>query len=214
VDNIVTNSIDLSLSLAEIPQSALEESRIYASRHEMIKDLPKHATIIEVGVAYGDFSEHLIKTCQPHTFIGVDHFGFEKFPEVWGQSPKLRLGGQSHEEFYLDRIRKIQETVDFEYIHMPGNSSEMILKSPLFDIAYIDAGHSYEEVAIDLKATLLKLKPGGHIVFNDYIWRDTHNANIYGVVEVANNLIAKGGFKVKGLALNPKLFNDLWIQQV
>lgn len=214
MEMIRTERIAISEEFHAIPADALTEAKIYESRFAMLNDLPKNLSFIEVGVAYGDFSEEIIKKCTPAKFIAVDHFGFESFPEIWGESPSIRFKGLSHEEFYKNRISELQKIYNFEYLHLPGNSAEMVLRGPNFDIAYIDAGHSFEDVALDTKSVISKLNSHGHIIFNDYIWRDTHNANIYGVVRVANKLIAEGGFKVRGLALNPKMFCDLWIQKI
>lgn len=211
---IQTVPISIAQEFHAIPEQALKEAKIYESRYTMLNDIPKNQIFIEVGVAYGDFTKEIIEKCTPTKFIAVDHFGFESFPEIWGESPSVRFQGKTHEEYYKNRISNLQKENHFEYLHLAGNSAEMVLRGPNFDIAYIDAGHSYEDVALDTKSVLTKLNPGGHIIFNDYIWRDTHNANIYGVVRVANKILAEGGFTVRGLALNPKMFCDLWIQKL
>jgi hypothetical protein len=96
---------------------------------------------------------------------------------------------------------------------MAGPSAKMVLQSDGFDFAYIDAGHSYEDVELDTRAVIRKLRDKGNIFFNDYIWRDTFNGGLYGVVRTVNQLVNEGGWEVKGLSLNPMMFCDIWIQK-
>jgi Methyltransferase domain len=201
-------------TIPQIPGNAMQDAKLYPSRHDMLKALPRNQCVIEVGVAYGDFSEVIVKELRPKSFIGVDHFGLEKFPLVWGVNPKETLGNLTHENFYQTRMERLSEEFNFEYIHKAGKSAKMISDCESFDFAYIDAGHEYEDVERDTRAVIQKLAPGGHIFFNDYIWRDTFHGGLYGVVKTVNQLVSEGGWIVKGLALNPMMFCDIWVQKI
>jgi hypothetical protein len=205
--------LDFSDAIAPINADAMRNARLFSSRHEMIKALPKNQDVVEVGVAYGDFSVDLVTELMPRKFIGIDHFGLEKFPLVWGKNPRETLGDLTHEVYYKNRMQKLSNDLDFEYVHMAGPSAKMVLQSDGFDFAYIDAGHSYEDVELDTRAVIRKLRDKGNIFFNDYIWRDTFNGGLYGVVRTVNQLVNEGGWEVKGLSLNPMMFCDIWIQK-
>lgn len=210
---IVVPALNFSDSVPGIPKSAMENARLFSSRHEMIKELPTQNSVIEIGVAYGDFSEDIVRAIRPRKFIAVDHFGLEKYDLVWGEDPRKRLGKLTHEDFYRQRMESLAKELNFTYEHKAGNSAKKILEVSAFDFAYIDAGHSYEDVELDTRATILRLNEGGHIFFNDYIWRDTFNGGVYGVVRTVNQLVNEGGWEVRGLALNPMMFCDIWLQK-
>ena len=49
-------------------------------------------------------------------------------------------------------------------------------KSILADIVYIDAGHEYESVKLDVDVFWRLLKPGGYMIFDDYAWAGVKQA--------------------------------------
>lgn len=70
---------------------------------------------------------------------------------------------------------------------LKGNSFDILSSLPdsFFDMIYIDAGHSYNEVYNDLKLSLSKLKIGGFLCGHDY------NLNLYPQVFTAVNDFCK-----------------------
>ena len=59
-----------SLGAEQLPESLLVHSKVVGSREQVLKYLPKGGTAIEVGVAYGDFSEKIINEINP-AILGV-----------------------------------------------------------------------------------------------------------------------------------------------
>ena len=51
--------LDFSDAIAPINADAMSNARLFSSRHEMIKALPKNQDVVEVGVAYGEISASL-----------------------------------------------------------------------------------------------------------------------------------------------------------
>jgi hypothetical protein len=207
------NEISYEYTTVGLPKEATQGAKLYASRLDMLSDMPKKLSIAEVGVAYGDFSEALVKELRPIKFLGIDKFGWENVKEIWGENPKLRFSGQSHEEFYFNKMSLLSQELNFEFTQMRGDSNKKLLESKGLDLIYIDAGHKYEDVESDTRAAIKALNPRGHIVFNDYIWRDTFHSEMYGVIKTVNQLVSEGGWKVKGFALHPMMFCDIWIQR-
>src|SRR5262245_1250326 len=58
----------------DIPQRALRGAKLYSDRYTLIEDLPKKMSIVEVGVALGDFSVELIRRMHPKYFGALDTF--------------------------------------------------------------------------------------------------------------------------------------------
>ena len=114
--------------------------------------------------------------------------------------------------FYSDRIGS---AYDGDLRIEQGLSAEATDRLPdaYYDVIYIDAGHSYEDVIRDARVSLKKVKPGGYIVFNDYLMMDHAYGTPYGVVKAANELITESDrLKVIGLGLNCQMYCDLAVK--
>jgi hypothetical protein len=131
-------------------------------------------------------------------------------PEVWGRRTAELFNRQSHLDYYRQRFARYGGRIRIE----EGLSHEMLARYPddSFALIYIDAGHDYENVRRDAELAALKLQQDGVIVFNDYTMFDL-NGTSYGVVPAVNELVAKGGWRVVGFALQPHMFCDIAIRR-
>ena len=71
----------------------------------------------------------------------------------------------------FDRFQKNTAVFDQVIVSLRGNSVEMAkrLNAPI-DLLFVDADHSYDAVAGDLRAYLPKLRNGGLLILHDYGW--------------------------------------------
>jgi predicted O-methyltransferase YrrM len=62
-----------------------------------------------------------------------------------------------------------------KYVIKRGFSEDIVptLEDDFFDLIFIDGNHETEYVYHDGEMSLQKLKSGGHIVFDDYDWKET-----------------------------------------
>lgn len=158
-------------------------SRIYAGRHQMMAALARGDTGAEVGVQAGIFSRFLLDKIQPKA---------------------LHLFDMSDKWLRAD-VRDDPRTA----LHL-GDSSSQLAKQPdnFFDWIYIDGDHSYKGVMKDAKQALLKVKPGGLLVFNDYTLWSPGEAMSYGVMACVNGLV-NDGLDVLGVALTETGYFDI-----
>ncbi len=190
----------------------LRDARLYADRWHMIDNLgPKKLdTVVELGVALGDFSTALIERYQPNIFHAIDLFTLHEYASLWDRDTAQIFQGRTHAEVYADRMQNYRDCMTIQQ----GDGAIELAKLPdaSIDLIYIDGSHSYDNVVRDGVAARKKIKPGGIIVFNDYIiW--SHLENMwYGVVPVVNDLVVNGGGKVVALALHPNMYADIAIQ--
>jgi disulfide oxidoreductase YuzD len=182
----------------------LAGARLFANREALIASLPiaPGGTIAEIGVLRGEFSQLLLATLQPKTFVA-----FDLFTEHPVQSKRGRGEIAYNSQFYRRRFADRGDQVVIEV----GPSHIMLAKYPdrTFDMIYVDAGHDYASVKRDADLALDKIKSDGFLVFNDYIMYDHLVGKLYGVVQVVNQILVEQDLRVYGLALERHMFCDI-----
>jgi hypothetical protein len=176
----------------EVPTGATEEARLYASRYDAVRSLPKNLSIAEIGTQTGGFARFLLDEMQPARLHLFD-LEFET----------LR---RHRSELEADPRIKLHE----------GDSSTLLdsLEDKSLDIVYIDGEHSEVGVRRDTAVALKKLRTSGVLIYNDYtIWSPLELFN-YGVVPVVNELLAGGRWRIRYIALHPLMYCDIALQVV
>jgi hypothetical protein len=64
----------------------------------------------------------------------------------------------------------------------------------------------------DIVAAKIKVKPGGLLVFNDYI-RWTRRGTEYGVIPAVNRLIVEEDWRIVFIALSESGYNDVAVRR-
>ena len=182
----------------------LAGARLFANREALVASLPlaPAGAIAEIGVARGDFSEFLLSALQPARFVAFDIFTMH---DVRSRRGRREIAYNS--EFYRRRFAARGDQVAIEV----GPSSDALARYPdqSFDLIYVDAGHDYASVERDAALAMQKAKPGGFLVFNDYIMFDHLIDMPYGIVPVVNDIVVRENLKVYGLSLEKHMFCDI-----
>jgi hypothetical protein len=195
----------------------VEGARLFSDRYQLmlfIRQRMQEAgvaapSIVEIGVGFGHFSKFLIQAFTPGRFAALDVFRFHTYDELWGINVAEQLKGRLHVDYFRDEISAIHKG---ELIIEEGDSAHTIkrLEDASYDIVYVDAGHTYQEVIRDGREGLRKVRPGGYLVFNDYTMTDHLSRVDYGVVKAANEIINEDDrLKVVGFAFEVQMFCDL-----
>ena len=191
-----------------------DHARLFANREDLISSMQSvvGGVIAEVGVARGDFSVYLLNELRPRKFVAIDIFTLHEQPLVGAglQSSKY-LDNMTHLDYYKKRFAERGDQMVIEV----GRSNICLSKYPdkFFDLIYVDAGHSYEDVKQDANMAGIKLADNGIIVFNDYTMFDLFLGSFYGVVQAVNELIVSGAWQVCGFALEKHLFCDIAVRK-
>lgn len=200
--------------IPELEQRHIQDARLHANRYDLIASLniPSNGVIAEIGVALGDFSRFLISTHNPREFHAFDIFQIHLLETLWGRNTSDVMGRRTHRQFYSDAMIGVESKI----IIKEGLSGDTLKTYPdnYFDLIYIDAAHSYEEVKVDAELAVLKIKESGIIVFNDYVLYDPFIKEVYGVVPVVNELVVHQGWRVLGFALQRHMFCDVAIGRI
>lgn len=173
---------------APLQQHHVGGARLYAHRNIYLDHLPKQGVCAEVGVWQGEFSAEILQRATPKELHLID-LDVERF------SLRQRFAEES-------RVTLHQ-----------GNSVDVLSSFPAnhFDWIYIDAGHDYEAVRADAIAAAQRLKPGGILIFNDYIFWSHTESLPYGVVQVVNEMCVHGGWRVVAFCFQDAMYCDIAI---
>ena len=197
----------------ELPARLFENSRVCPSREDVLQRLPKGGVIAEVGVGYGNFSTLLLEKLQPEKFIAIDSFAITADAEPWKQT-FLKENKMTHLEYYQNKFRPQIEKG--QVVVYPGLSWKALAGLPdkSIDYLYLDAGHSYEEVAKDMEQVKKKIKDNGIIQFNDYTLFDCFAFIPYGVPKAVHEFMLAENYELLFLCLHQQFFCDVVVRKV
>jgi len=218
--------VPVSLSRAVWPlplqQEHVEGCRMFADREGLIRFLKQypHDMICEIGVEFGFFSDFLLKELQPKRFDAYDLFDLHHYEHHGARKSADLLKGRTHLEYYRDKLASYADRCEIETFE--GDSSRNLSSRPdaFYDLIYIDGDHTIDGAAKDTEQAVLKVKPNGTLVFNDYIMWDCINwdgtapkVTSYGVVQAANELCVNHGWRMIGFALHGSMFCDVALRK-
>ncbi|MBF9195350.1 class I SAM-dependent methyltransferase [Microvirga terrestris] len=176
--------------LPVLPADLLAECKVVPRRDDILPDMPKRGRIAEVGTQQGLYADKILAICQPS---------------------ELHL-------FDIDlnplKARTDTNLISTAILH-EGDSSTRLAEMPddYFDWIYLDADHSYSAVKKDTEVARTKVKPGGHIVFNDFtIWSPIELIP-YGVPHAVHELMIEHRWPMTHLAFNPLLYCDVALRR-
>jgi SAM-dependent methyltransferase len=130
-------------SCAPIPSELVQDCRFVASRGDLVGLLPGGGRVMEVGTYKGEFAREILARAAPVELHLVDM-----------DCSRLDRGLLADHRVNVHKGRAHEVVPAFADRH--------------FDWVYMDADHSYEGTLRDALAVMVKVKPGGFMVFNDF----------------------------------------------
>lgn len=184
--------VNVYIDLApELPQSLLEDARLYGSRLEMLKRLDIQSGLIwcEVGVDEAIFSANICNICSP---------------------AKLYLLDIDTSRINHSNLQGHEDTC--EIIDGDSSSNLLMMKESSLDCIYIDGDHFYEGVSKDIAAAYRAIKHNGLLFFNDYASWSPGSMNKCGVAKAANEFIIKTNSHCIALSLQGSGYHDICVR--
>jgi hypothetical protein len=171
----------------------------YESRQDMLKDLLRPgATLAEIGVFVGEFSDWMAKTLTPKKLYGVDPYSSTN--GMIGCGNVDGFGMEYFENELLFGFVKNRMSIYPEYEHRRVSSSEFFnsIDDGSLDAVYLDGDQSLDTVRNDLELARHAVKEEGWIFGQSYaLHPEKGNREINHVVEsVVNEFCKKHGLSV------------------
>lgn len=167
----------------------VEGGTLLPTRERLLELLPKEGVVAEIGVAFGDFTEEILRRSAPSRLHLIDAWGSERYREG------LRL----IEEKFADRIAHGGVEIS------RGLSTDVLTTFPdrYFDWVYIDTDHSYKTTRQELQICAAKVKIEGRICGHDFTSGNVLTPVPYGVIEACNEFCVQDGWRYEFLTLEP-----------
>jgi hypothetical protein len=200
-----------------IPQKQLENAKLYSSRYEFIKTLPKKIKFLEAGVLAGDFALEVIKACSPSKSVLVDPYEDIDWHAPEYDGPRWD-GKENHFDFVCKRFSQpeVKEMLGIEVVK--GTYESFCMENnESFDFLYMDYHTSEESIAEQIKLSIPRLNKNGILGFNDYniYVNQTKTGEKMGVVRAINVfLIQNPEWYVHAFALNDNLTSDIYLKKL
>jgi len=139
--------------------------KIFDTREELFKILPKKMSVIELGVFKGDFSKFIYETMNPSNLYLIDIFeGIMGSGDKDGQNMQFVNLSNEYEnikQYFIDKPNVfVIKSTTFNFLSSIDDET--------IDLIYIDANHEYSSVKEDLTKSFNKIKYGGYICGHDY----------------------------------------------
>lgn len=206
-------------SLRNISQPQLSDSRLFTSREEYIKTLPANMNYMEIGVAWGYYSDLVCKIANPEKTTLLDPFtddlrcwSWRKFGECKCTPKHEQLFGYHESENWLRK-----EFSKYRNVHLlKGLAPETLPENEMFDYIYLDTDNDRYGVRNILNAIEGMVSVNGLIGVNDYVLYDFTNADkAYGTPHAVHEFLHfNKNWIVDAIALHPVGFNDIYLRRV
>jgi hypothetical protein len=203
-----------------ISQTQLNGAKLFSSREEYAKSLPKGIKYMEIGVAWGYYSEVVCKESSPREIVLVDPFdsdlkcwSWRKFGscQCTNMKHELLFTPETNEQYILDLFSKYGPTRTVK-----GFAPKVLPNETDYDYIYVDMNNDRIEIREVLKRVSKMVTPGGVIGLNDYLIFDgVIEDEPYGTFQAVNEfLYFNKNWTVDAIALHSIGFNDIYLRRL
>ena len=148
---------------------------------------------VEIGVAFGEYSEHILKYWKGQKLYSIDPW--MEYPQAVYKD-NANVSQVRQEEFHQWTISRLEKYGDRSVI-LRKTSAEAVkqFKDESLDFVYIDAQHHYEAVKEDIALWRPKVKKGGILAGHDYVDGMLGEGD-FGVKSAVDEFVKETGYKL------------------
>ena len=203
----------------KISQKQLNNAKLFSSREEYVKSLPENLRYMEVGVAWGYYSELVASQKNPKSIHLLDWYNqdlkcwsWRKFGECQCSTKHtLDYTPETHEKFITEKF-SIYNNVSI----LKGDAKDILpILTTEYDYIYIDISNDREITKNVLEASSKLVSTKGIIGLNDYLIYDGIIEDVpYGTFQTVNEFLDKNkNWSVDAIALHNLGFYDIYLRK-
>ena len=132
----------------------------------------ENMNILEIGVHKGNFSNELLQQFNPSKLFLVDPWLYVEGIDTWFGGDMPQADGQLIMDNRCNAVKsKFASQIDNGQVVIIRKKSDEAwaeLENNFFDIIYIDGNHSTDTAKSDIINSLVKIKPTGKIICDDF----------------------------------------------
>ncbi len=122
-------------------------------------------TGVEVGVAYGGQSEHILKNTNVERLVSIDPYYHFKT----GYADVMNFQQPVFDVLYIKTLKRLEPYGDRSFfLRMASQEASELFEDGCLDFAYIDGNHSYDAAAADIKCWWRTVRSKGLLIGDDY----------------------------------------------
>lgn len=146
------------------------EHRRRATRHAVLKAMPRGSVCAEIGVWRGSFSALIVEIVAPRRLHLIDPWEFHPgAPDTWEGGGRARAQADM-DKVFAEVARKFEDHPEVTIHRARSSDAAGRFAEGELDWIYIDGDHHYESVRADLELYLPIIRPGGFVTGDDYFW--------------------------------------------
>lgn len=202
-----------------INQTQLNGARLFSTREEYAKSLPNGIKYMEIGVAWGYYSEIVCKESSPREIVLVDPFNSDLKCWSWRKFGSCQCTSMKHELLFTPETNE-QYIIDKFSLYntrtIKGYAPEVLPDENDYDYIYVDMTNDRIEIRNVLKKASSMVKSGGIIGLNDYVIYDgVIEDKFYGTYQAVNEfLFFNKNWMVDAIALHSVGFYDIYLRKM
>lgn len=203
-----------------IKQNQLNGAKLFSSREEYAKNLPKGIKYLEIGVAWGYSAELFASNSNASTVHLLDLYNQDLKCWSWRKFGSCQCDGMTHELLYLPETHEQYIKDKFkDYSNLKTIKGDALLILPTmneeYDMIYIDISNDRKTTKQCLEYASKLTKINGIIGLNDYLIYDgIIEDQLYGTFQTVNwFLYDNPNWSVDAIALHNLGFYDIYLKR-
>jgi predicted O-methyltransferase YrrM len=220
-DEIKEFSLDEIEDSPKINQAQLDNARLFSSREEYAKSLPKGLRYLEFGVAWGYSAQLFIDASSASHGLLVDLYNQDLKCWSWRKFGSCQCQGMKHELLYTPENHQQYIIDKFSYhpsiTTMKGDALNIVKQlNNKYDFIYIDISNDRIQTRELLRDSAKLIDVNGIIGLNDYLIYDgVIEDQPYGTFQTVNEFLSLNpNWEVDAIALHNLGFYDIYIRKV
>ena len=168
---------------------------VRANRNDILGCLPAGAVAAEIGVAQGEYSEHLLTLLRPSKLHLIDPWRYLDVPDY--ATDANNTTDEEGDRRYKAVRRKFAPAIRDGTVQVHRALSTQIAASfpdAYFDFVHIDAVHTYSGCLADLRAFDRKVKRTGLITGHDYQTIGVARKDVNNVIQAVRDFVVETGY--------------------